>query len=117
MGIVEWWRKIGVIETGSGQIDLVLEIGVLEGELGAAARAERPNAFHAGIESRRLPFDDPEIRRAHAEPSHEWRAGRSAANRAMAIRLVERRAVRFVADRTAKTSTGEQDPSFVGSMR
>jgi len=48
--IVAWWKQIGVVEAARRHVDLVRGPGMLEGQLGPAARTERPSTFLGRIE-------------------------------------------------------------------
>jgi hypothetical protein len=108
-------HRLRVVEARGRDVHLVRELAALEGEGGAAARAEGPPGPGAGGEARRRAKREAELRSGHRKPRHHRCVRRPPAHRAAADGGVEGRPAGLVPDVAAQASAVEHaGPPWVG---
>ena len=101
--VIPRWHQIRVVEAACRDVDFIQAVVVLESQLSTATRAESAGRLVAGSVPGGRALEKPKLRREDTEPGHEGSARSPTADRAVADRLIEGRASRFVSYSATKT--------------
>jgi hypothetical protein len=104
VNVISRRQHIRVIKAARRDVDLLQEVFVLEGQLGAAPGTKTPPGLRSRTKPGGLAGHQPELRPSHAEPRDERSAGRSTTDRAVTVCLTKGRTRRLITDLTAKAS-------------